>query len=77
MRNFVARFGRFLVLPFLVLMGMVTGGLDGLVGWLVLGWMLWRAGPSMLRDIKTGVRWFLGFGSRVGRRRSVHSDLNV
>ena len=71
---------RFLVLPVLLLLGSVTGGVDGLVGWLVLGWMLWRGGPQMWRDVRTVVRWFFGFRARgfgLRRRRSAVSDLNV
>lgn len=73
---------RFTVLPVLLLLGALTGGADGLVGWLVLGWMIWRGGPAMWRDVKNACRWFFGLQRRYSVRglfggRSRGGELNV
>lgn len=55
---------RFLVVPVLLVLGSVTGGVDGFVGWFVLAWMIWRGGPAMWQDVKNVGRWFFGMKSR-------------
>ena len=79
MKSLFRRLVRILVVPVLLVLGVSTGGADGIVGWFVLGWMLWRGGPAMWQDVKNALRWFRGAGSlRFGRRASVHgADLNV
>lgn len=71
------------MIPVLFGLGAVTGGLDGFVGWFILGWMLWRGGPAMWQDVKNTCRWFFGMKARysvrslLGRRSAVGGDLNV
>lgn len=74
----VLRFGRWLVIPVLLLLGAVTGGADGFIGWFVLAWMLFRAGPGMWQDVKGGTSWVRGL--RLGSwmvRRGAGGGLNV
>lgn len=69
---------RWFVVPSLLLAGLATGGADGIVGWFMLGWMLWRGGPGMWADIRR-VFAFLGSGKfrfRRGRRVSLGDGLN-
>jgi hypothetical protein len=73
---------RFSIVPLLLMLGTVTGGLDGYVGWFVLAWMLWRGGPAMWGDVKNVCRWFFGMQRRFSirgafGRRSAGGDLNV
>lgn len=80
MRRIFLTVVRFSVVPVLLVLGAVTGGLDGFVGWFFLAWMLFRAAPSMWQDVKNVGRWFFGFRRRVVSsvfsRRAV-GDLNV
>jgi hypothetical protein len=73
---------RFLVIPVLLVLGSVTGGADGFVGWFVLAWMLWRGGPAMWLDVKNTCRWFFGMQRRYSvrglfGRRAGGGELNV
>lgn len=73
----ILSFGRWLVIPVLLLLGAVTGGADGFVGWFILAWMLYRAAPGMWRDIKGGSAWLRGLRLARFARRSAGGGLNV
>ena len=48
---------RWSIVPVLLFLGITTGGADGIVGWFVLAWLVFRGGPGMWAD----VRRFFGF----------------
>jgi hypothetical protein len=79
MRRFLGRAVRWLVVPVLVVLGAVTGGADGFVGWFVLAWMLWRGGPGMWADVKFSLGWLRGARRRLPflGRRAAGGGLNV
>lgn len=84
MRSLFLIVARFLVVPVLLVLGAVTGGADGFVGWFFLAWMLWRGGPAMWQDVKNACRWFFGMKARYsvtsiirGRRSVAGGGLNV
>lgn len=68
---------RLSIVPLLLGLGAMTGGIDGFVGWFMLAWMLFRGGPGMWRDTRNAVRWFLGLKLRIPGRRTAAGDLNV
>lgn len=73
MKKVLAAGLRWGVLPFVLFLGVVTGGVDGVVGWLVLAWMLWRGGPGMWVDVKAAVRWLSAGHIRAFFRRGRRS----
>lgn len=76
MKRLFMRLVRLSVVPALFVLGIYTGGPDGLIGWLVLGWMIFRAGPGMWRDVRGGFGLLRGI--RLGGRRGSHvGGLNV